>query len=64
MNNRTLWTIVGVVLLVFIALLAFGVIALPVNQIPETTTSTSAAANAIPAMFAGASRAPVHAFIA
>lgn len=44
MNNRTLWTIVGVVLLVVIALLVFGVISIPMTEVTQTTTSTSTAA--------------------
>lgn len=66
MNNRTLWTIVGVVLLVVIALLVFGVISIPTTVIePATSTSTStAAANFAPSLFDGFKAAPAHAFLA
>lgn len=67
MNNRTLWTIVGVVLLVVIALLVFGVITIPTTVIePATSTSTSTAAVRYfePSLFDGFKSAPVHAFLA
>ena len=44
MNNRTLWTIVGVVLLVVIGLLVFGVISIPTKDVTEQTTNTSTSA--------------------
>jgi len=44
MNNRTLWTIVGVVLLVVIGLLVFGVISIPTKDVTDQTTNTSSTA--------------------
>lgn len=65
MNNRTLWTIVGVVLLVVIALLVFGVITIPVSEVSQTSTSTStAAASLAPSFFGAMKAAPAHAFLA
>ena len=42
MNNRTLWSIVGVVLLVVIALLLFGVISIPTTVITPSSAETRA----------------------
>lgn len=67
MNNRTLWTIVGVVLLVVIALLVFGVISIPVSEVAQTSTSTStstAAASLAPSFFGAMKAVPAHAFLA
>lgn len=67
MNNRTLWTIVGVVLLVVIALLVFGVITIPVTEqvtTPATSTAAVSFRTAAPYLADGFKSAPAFAFAA
>lgn len=44
MSNKTLWTWVGIILLVVIGLLVFNVIAIPTKNVDDNSTNTSATA--------------------
>ena len=44
MSNKTLWTWVGIILLVVIGLLVFGVISIPTRNVDDNSTNTSATA--------------------